>query len=186
MALCAFITHNPQRQWDYEHTWNIGVPMDIQYFYSINHNDFCVYNCLTSAPSVQWPKVTCVFSKTLASHIKLCEINILTYTSRCFPSSGPTLLSPCTFCLLSWARAKNDTFLWNGKLGNVVRARTKVNSHADYITPLCSGSSGIRSSQLKPWNEKLNDCLQKVKFSKQSIETWDHGSWVWLIMHLKV
>lgn len=185
MALCAFIRHSPQRQWRCEHTRNIGLPMDIEYFYSVSHNDFCVYT-LTSAPSVQWPEVTSVFSKTLTFHFKLCEINILTYTSCCFPSSSPTLLSPWSFCLLSWARAYNDTFLWNGKLGNVVRARTKVNSHAGYITPLCSGSSGIRSSHLKLWNEKLNDCLQKVKFPKQSIENRDHRSRGWLIMHLKV
>lgn len=156
--------------------------MDIEYFYSVSHNDFCVYDSLTSAPFVQWSKVTSFVSKTLTSHIKPCEINTMIYTSCCSPSSSLPLPSPWSFCLLSWARASNDTFLWNEKLGNVVRARTKVNSHADYITPLCSGSSGIRSPQLKLWNGKLNDCLQKVKFSKQSMENSDHRSWGWLIM----
>lgn len=73
---------------------------------------------------------------------------------------------PWRFCLFPWARAQTYTFPLKQKSGKCWKGKDGVHSHAGHITPPCTGSSGIRSCQLKLRNQELNDCLHKVKFLK--------------------
>lgn len=90
----------------------------------------------------------------------------MTYSSCCFPSSSPTLHLSLKLLPVPWARAQTYTFPLKQKSGKCWKGKDGVHSHAGHITPPHSGSSGIRSCQLKLRNQELNGCLHKVKFLK--------------------
>ena len=172
--MCTFITHNPQRQQDYQHTRNIliGLPLCIEYFFPLcNSRLLCLQFFNLSTLCTVAKNYLCFFPKALTFHIKLYEINILqmTCSSCCFPSPSPTLHFPLKLFSVPLGKSTDWYFPLKQKARKCCTGKDKVHSHADHITPLSSGSSGILSSQLKLRNQELNDCLHKVKFLKHRV-----------------
>ena len=110
----------------------------------------------------------------------------MTYSSCCFPSPSPTLHFPLKLLSVPLGKSTDWHFPLKEKTRKCRKGKDEVHSHADHITPLWSGSSGITSSSLKLTNQKLNNCLHKVKLLKHRALKTDHGSWGWLITHLEL
>lgn len=114
-------------------------------------------------------------------------MNILqtSYSNCRFPSLSPTLHFSLKLFPVPLGKSTDWHFPLKQKTQKCCKGKDEVHSHADHITPLCSGSSGIRSSQLKLRNQEPNDCLDKV-FKAQSTANRDHWNLGWLITHLKL
>lgn len=95
-------------------------------------------------------------------------MNILqvTYSNCSFPSLSPTFHFPLKLLSVPMGKSTDSHFSLKQKPRNCCKGKEKAHSYGDHITPLCTGSLGITSSQLKLRNQDLNDCLHQVNLLK--------------------